>query len=200
MKNRKVPAIIAAAVLAVSTLGLATSSQASPASDHRGQASPGVAAKADNPRVYRCDGGRNVNMRSRIVNVPFTFGETGTNAEDIAVPGAAMVVAGPRRGRDTLLITFSAEAQLGGSTDDLSDWMGLEVHLDGTPIQPYTAVGDVVAFTSQPDYNAHSLQFCTKIGRGKHKLQVFTNLFDGGDNDSLRGWLDDYLLSVVRYN
>ena len=179
---------------------LATSSQAAPVEDRQGQASS-AAARADEPvRVLHCDGGRNINMRSRIVNTPFMFGETATNAEDIAVPGAGLVVKGPKKGRDTLLITFSAEAQLGGSSDDLSDWMGLEVHVNGSPIQPYTAAGDVVAFTSQPDYNAHSLQFCTRVKRGKHKIQVFTNLNDASTDDTLRGWLDDYLLSVVRYN
>ncbi len=198
MSSRKLHAGLAAGVLAISTLGLATSSQAFPTGEHRGQASAAT-ARGEAPKVINCNGGRNINMRSRIVNTPFTFSETATNAADIPVPGAAMVVKGPKKGRDTLLITFSAEAQLGGSTDDLSDWMGLEVHLDGNPIQPYTAAGDVVAFTSQPDYNAHSLQFCTKITRGKHKLQVFTNLFDSTTDDTLSGWIDDYLLSVVRY-
>lgn len=199
MNNRKATASIAAAAL-VSTLGLASSSQASPAPDHQGQASGAVARGDVAVKTIRCDGGRNINMRSRIVNTPFTFGETATNAADIAVPGAGLAVKGPKRGTDTLLITFSAEAQISGSTDVLSDWMGLEVHVDGSPIEPYTAAGDVVAFTSQENYNSHSLQFCTKVKRGWHKIQVFTNLSDSGTDDTLRGWLDDYLLSVVRYN
>ena len=40
-------------------------------------------------------------------------------------------------GTDTLLITFSAETQITGG--DANDWMGLEVHKDGVPINPFTA-------------------------------------------------------------
>ena len=109
-------------------------------------------------------------MRSRIVNSPFTFAETGVNDADQNVPGATLAASGPSSGTDTVLVTFSAESQLTGG--DASDWMGLEVHLDGVPINPFTASGDIVAFTGEPSWNANSLQFCAKLRPGSHRFQV----------------------------
>jgi hypothetical protein len=114
------------------------------------------------------------------------------------VPGAALVVSGPRRGVDALSIEFSAETQLRGSSDgdNFVDWMGLEVLVDGAPIQPYTAVGDVLAITGSNTYDSHAAQFCTKIRPGLHRILVRTNLHDGNGNNELSGWLDDYTLHV----
>jgi hypothetical protein len=157
------------------------------------------AARADTPKVFACDGGKPVSMQARIVNSPFTFVETAVNDEDQAVPGAAIAMAGPKTGAaDTVLVTFSAESQLTGG--DVNDWMGLEVHLDGVPINPFTAAGDVVAFTGEPSWNANSLQFCTKLKEGRHKFQVFANLHDSSGSHDLSGWLDDYTVTFQRFS
>ena len=136
-------------------------------------------------------------MRSRIMDVPFTFVETATNAEDQAIPGAELLVKGPKRGTDTLLITFSAETRVNGG--DTDDWMGLEVHLDGSPIEPHS-VGNPLAITAQPSWNGNSLQFCTKVDKGNHRLQAYANLFDSSGNHTMDGWLDDYTFSVLRFD
>lgn len=183
----------AAAALAVSTAGLALA-----AGGHAGGQQPSgdshlASSRAATPLV--CDGGVQKRVLNRIVSSPFTFSEaSGTPL----VPGAAAVVAGPARGLDTLSIEFSAETQLGGSSasDNLYDWMGLEVLVDGVPIQPFTAAGDVLAITGSNAYNSNAAQFCTKIGPGRHRIQVRTNLHDGNANDALTGWLDDYTLHV----
>jgi hypothetical protein len=145
-----------------------------------------------------CDGGHLRNMRSRIVNSPFTFGETGINDQDQAVPGTGLAMKGPARGSDTVLVTFSAESQVTGG--DANDWMGLEVHLDGTPINPFTASGDVLAFTGEPSWNSHSIQFCTKVRSGRHHFDVTANLHDSSGSHSLSGWLDDYTVSYLRFD
>ena len=187
----------AAAALAAGALAVSASGAAARVDQPNPQL-PGGAAGATTTDAIRCDGGRNINMRSRIVNSPFVFGETGVNAQDQAVPGAQLLVNGPHRGTDTLLITFSAETQLTGG--ETFDWIGLEVHRNGVPIEPFTAVGDVVAIASEPSWNGNSLQFCTKVRPGANMIRVFANLQDNGDDNALSGWLDDYLLSVVRYD
>ena len=185
-------AALAAGALAVSAAG------ASAQVEQPNPQLPSGAAAATTTEAIRCDGGRNINMRSRIVDSPFVFGETAVNAQDQAVPGAQLLVNGPASGTDTLLVTFSAETQLTGG--ETFDWIGLEVHRNGVPIEPFTAVGDVVAIASEPSWNGNSLQFCTKVGAGSHLIKVFANLQDNGADDSLSGWLDDYLMSVVRYD
>lgn len=147
------------------------------------------------PTVYQCDGGAQKSVKNRIVSSPFTFAENG--GADINIPGAAVAVAGPASGTDIVTVTFSAETQLRGSTGT-QDWMGLEVHLDGVPIQPFTAVGDVMALSGSPTWNAHGATFCAKIGPGLHRIKAVTNLADFDTDDSLNGWIDDYTLSVER--
>ena len=146
--------------------------------------------------TIKCDGGQLRSMKSRIGNSPFTFAETGVNDQDQAVPGTGLAMRGPARGSDTVLVTFSAESQITGG--DANDWMGLEVHLDGTPINPFTASGDVLAFTGEPSWNSNSIQFCAKIQRGRHHFDVQANLHDSSGSHSLFGWLDDYTVSYLR--
>jgi hypothetical protein len=186
----------AAATLAVSTAGLAMA-----ANGHQGgqQANrSGVSARTITTALA-CDGGVQKRVYNRIVSSPFTFNEASGAP---FVPGAALVVAGPAVGVDTLSIEFSAETQMGGSTagDNLFDWMGLEVLVDGVPIQPFTAAGDVLAITGSNAYNSNAAQFCTKIKHGRHVIRVRTNLHDGNNADSLTGWLDDYTLHVEQSN
>jgi hypothetical protein len=199
MNNRL--AVAGLAVIAVASSGLAVAGSSALAAGNsenaQGQSST-AKTNAKTSGVIKCDGGRNINMKSRIVNSPFTFVETGVNDADQAIPGAAVAVAGPKRGVDTLLITFSAETQLTGG--DVNDWMGLEVHKDGNPINPFTAGSDKVALTGEPSWNGNSLQFCTKIGKGVHVLRAYTNLHDSSPAHNLNGWLDDYTFSVVRFD
>ena len=124
--------------------------------------------------------------------------ETAVPDEDRALPGAALTVVGPARGTDTFLITVSGETQVTGG--DANDWMGIEVKDNGVNIQPYTAVGDVMAFTGEPSWNLNSGQFCVKVGRGMHQFQVYTNLHDTGSNHNLNGWVDDYTVSFLRFS
>ncbi|CUR60379.1 conserved exported hypothetical protein [metagenome] len=154
---------------------------------------PAGAGAETTPHVYRCDGGKTVNVRTRIVNTPFTFGETG----DLAVPGAKLTFTGPRTGKDTVVVTFSGETRLFGAEAD--DWMGIEVKLDGVNIQPYTEVGDVMALASDDNWGMHSAQFCTKVGEGQHTLEVFTNTADFATDSSLSGWIDDYQTTFQRF-
>jgi hypothetical protein len=185
---------------AVATTGLAVAGTSALAADdgRNAQGAPTVGRLADRTGpAIACDGGKALQLKTRIVNAPFTFTETAVNDQDQAVPGAAVALNGPHHGRDTVLVTFSAETQLTGG--DVNDWMGLEVHLDGAPINPFTAGADKLALTGEPSWNSNSMQFCAKIGPGPHRLQAFANLHDSSGSHSLSGWLDDYTFSVVRY-
>jgi hypothetical protein len=176
-----------AAALVLSTGGLALAS-----GDKNPQATPGGSASAP-VTVIKCDGEKSVNVRTRIVNTPFTFPETG----DVLIPGAELALNGPAAGTDTIVVTFSGETRLFNAEAD--DWMGIEVKLDGVNIQPYTAVGDVMALASDDNWGMHSAQFCTKVRPGPHRLQVFTNTVDNGNDSPLSGWIDDYQATFTRY-
>lgn len=180
----------AAVGVAVGAVGLAA---AAPPAGTVAQAP--LAAKTS-VAVDKCDGGRQLRVSNRSVSSPFTL----TEGPKVAVPGARVTLQGPRRGKDTLSITFSAEANLTGSTDVnlRNDWIGLEVHVDGRRIQPFNVRADVMAFAGPAGYDMRSAQFCTKIGRGRHVVKVVANLVDGANDDTLEGWLDDYLLRVER--
>jgi hypothetical protein len=199
MKNRIAALGIAAVVVTSGGLAVAGSTALAAGGAEKPQGVHTASkTSARTSTAIKCDGGANINMKSRIVNSPFTFVETGVNDADQAVPGAGLQVKGPKKGTDTLLVTFSAETQITGG--DANDWMGLEVHLDGTPINPFTSGSDKLAITGEPSWNGNSLQFCTKVGNGKHDLAAYANLHDSSAAHSLNGWLDDYTFSVVRFD
>lgn len=194
--NRKPTRSTVLAAAAVSALALSGTGVALAAGDSSPQGGAPTVAKKAGDGVIRCDGGPQRKVWNRIVNTPSTFGE----GADFTPNGGTLFVYGPKFGRDTLSITFSGETNLTGSTDadERNDWMGVEVHVDGAPIEPYTAVGDVYALAGPGGYDSHAAQFCTQIGRGKHKVEVKLNLHDGGNNDNLRGWIDDHVLRVEK--
>jgi len=186
---------LAAAALVTTTV--ATSAAAVGGDDPQGSRTARTEAAAATTPIS-CDGGALRGMKARIGNSPFTFAETGVNDQDQAVPGTGLTLSGPARGTDTVLVTFSAESQITGG--DANDWMGLEVHRDGSPINPFTPAGDVLAFTGEPSWNSHSIQFCTKIRSGLHHFDVQANLHDSSGSHGLFGWLDDYTVSYLRFD
>ena len=121
---------------------------------------------------------------------PFSF--AGTSNATVQIPGAGLTLTGPATGTDTLLITYSAETYYTGT-----GWMGIRVLKDGVPIQPYANNGSPYAINSSATYQGNSAQFCTKIGKGAHKIRVraYTT---GGVGEY--GWFDDWTLSVLRFN
>ena len=108
--NKSTPATVAAlaalAVVGGAALTGASSQAASgdQTADQRPQQRTSARAKA----VSSCDGAMSKGLLTRTSADPFSF--VGTSNADVAVPGAAVTVRGPRRGTDTLLITYSAES------------------------------------------------------------------------------------------
>lgn len=184
-----------AAVAGITTLGLVgtattPSTATGSAGDDRATPHAGqrVAARATAP--VTCSGGALTAMTSRLSAEPFSF--PGTTGADVAVPGAQVTLNGPRRGTDTVLVTFTAESYYTGS-----GWMGLEMHKDGVPAAPYADNGSPFAFTSEASYQSSSAQFCTKIRRGAHTFAVVASTTGDASTDS--GWLDDWTMTVQRF-
>ncbi|CAI9402235.1 hypothetical protein [Nocardioides sp. T2.26MG-1] len=182
-----------AAVAGIATLALVgaatTPSTATGSSDrsapHAGQR---VAARAAAP--VTCSGGPLKSMTSRLSADPFSF--AGTAGADVAVPGAQVSLSGPRRGTDTILVTFTAESYYTGG-----GWLSLELHKDGVPVAPYADNGSPFAFTSESSYHGDSAQFCTKIRRGVHTLALQASTTGDATTDS--GWIDDWTMTVERF-
>ena len=65
-----------------------------------------------------CDGGAAIRLQTRTQSAPFIFG--GTGGALVPLTGSSLSFVGPSSGKDTLLITFSAETYYGGS-----GWMTL---------------------------------------------------------------------------
>ncbi|WP_109505254.1 hypothetical protein [Nocardioides speluncae] len=189
--------LIAASVFALAATGGAYAAGSASAQGDQRAAQGGAASSAAAPVVVKCDGGRSINMHSRIVSSPFIFAETAVNDQDRAVPGASLSANGPASGTDTVLVTFSAETQLTGG--DANDWMGLELKLDGVNVPPFTAGADKLAITGVSSWNSNSVQFCAKLKPGAHRFQVYTNLHDSSPAHTLNGWLDDYTVSFQRF-
>lgn len=191
-------AAAAAATMAVTTAGLAAA-VGDDRSPQAGGAVPKALAKGAidhltiDGGVTRCDGGQQKRVYNRINNQYSVFNE----GADFDVPGMELSVRGPKRGKDTLSITFSGESQLRGSSEtDYYDWMELEVLVNGTPIQPFGPPSSPLAFTGSREYASNAAQFCTRIGRGMHHIKVVTRLVDNGVDDTLTGWIDDTVLRV----
>lgn len=188
--NKTTPAAVAA-LSAVALLGAAAitalPTQAAPADPAPKQSAPAAAKKAV---VTSCNGGPSRGLLTQVSADPFSF--AGTSGADVAVPGAQVLLQGPKKGKDTLLITFSAESYYTGT-----GWMGLEVHRDGVPVQPFANNGSPFAFTSAAEYTGTSAQFCTKVGKGIHTINVQASTT--GDNTE-SGWLDDWTFSVQRFD
>jgi hypothetical protein len=143
--------------------------------------------------AVQCNGGAQKAVRTTLDNQFVVFGEGG----DFILPGATVTLAGPSVGADTVNVTFSAEAQLRGSTPgDNFDWAEVEVLLDGLPMRPFGPADSPMALNGSPFYHMNTAQFCGRIGAGTHRLQVRLRLADNGTPDTLVEWIDDWVLKA----
>lgn len=195
MRKNLILGAVAGTALVLSSGSLALAAGGDGGSHHAQDGGASARTSVTAPTVFACDGGAQKAVKNRIVSSPFTFSEA--PGVDIGIPGAAVSIAGPARGTDTLVVTVSGETRLTGSTGT-QDWMGLEVKVDGVNIKPFTAAGDVMAISGSSTWNLNSATFCAKIGPGTHRVRAFTNLADFDTDDTLGGWIDDYTLSVEK--
>jgi hypothetical protein len=163
--NKSVP-IAAAGLAALLIAGsAATGATVANAADGKGDA-PRVPVKR--AQVSQCSGGSTIEMSSRAMD--YQGVAAGATAD---VEGSLWNVRGPKKGKDTVLVTLSSLAITGGTGE--IDYVSL--YRDGVATsegQKYYGYGSAPA----------TVQFCTKIGKGQHSL-VLKVQDPGGGSTSL---------------
>ena len=191
--------ILRAAAATAAGLAVAGTTSIALAADDSGQpGAPRASAAAAPAAISTCNGGAGKGLRTRLVTAPSVYYKTGTDGAEQPVPGTTFTLRGPRRGLDTFLITFSGEAQLEGGVPR-EDWMGLTARVGGRAIAPSNGSSDPLALTGAPSWNSQAVQFCVRLGPGRHRLRITTSLHDNGETTAMMGWLDDYTTSVQRF-
>lgn len=174
-------------LLGVLVLGVAVAGQAQAAPTGGSAAAPDVGIND----VVACNGGPQEAALTSMNNAPFTIGENGAF---VPLPGAVVQFQVPPGDSDQVLVTFSAEAILGGQTAPLAvptDRMELVILVDGTPLFPL----DDLTFTTDAGH-ANAIEGCRRVGPGNHVVTVAWLLVDVGMNNALTGTIDDSMLHV----
>jgi len=174
-------------LLGVLVLGVAVAGQAQAAPTGENAAAPDVGVND----VSFCNGGPQEAALTALNNSPTTIGENGAF---VPLPGAVVPFQVPMGDSDQILVTFSAEAILGGQTTPLTvptDHMALVVLLDGAPLPPL----DDLIFTTDAGH-ANAIEGCRRVGPGNHVVTVQWLLVDQGAASMLTGTLDDWTLHV----
>lgn len=154
----------------------------------RAESSPSFTTTEGKP-ARSCNGGRHKYSRTKTAN-QFQILSGAAQQDLLAEP---LVVAGPSTGRDTLLLTFTAETQLrGNSANDQFDWILGVLTVDGVPV---TDVGlDQQALSGSSTYSSNAMQACVRIGPGLHKIQAKAAVVDNGTATAEEAWIDDIVL------
>ena len=200
MKNHIAAVGLAAIVVASGGLAVAGNSALAAGDSDKAQGRPRPPRPAPRPAgVLKCDGGPNIAMRSRIVDTPFTFVETGDQRRGPGHPGCRGQGQGPQEAATTPCSSPSPPRPGSTAATPTTGWASRS-----------TATAARSSRTATPPtrwpspacsaWNGNSLQFCTKVGKGKHVLKAYANLYDSGANHSMDGWLDDYTFSVLRFD
>lgn len=136
-----------------------------------------------------CNGGAHKYSRTKIAN-EFQVLSGPAQQNLLSTP---LIVKGPARGRDTLLLTFTAETQLRGNTaNDQFDWILGVLTVNGVPV---TDVGpDQQALSGSSTYSSNAMQACVRIGPGYHKIQAKAAVVDNGTPTAEEAWIDDIVL------
>jgi hypothetical protein len=177
--------------LALAGLGLATgvasaAGTAGPSQARADGAQASAVHAASASAVRSCNGG--VSKRTLTVgsNTPTTFS---SSASLLPTP---LVVAGPSKGSDTVVLTWSSETQLrGNASNSQFDWIEGIVTVDGVPVTD--TGGSELALSGSPHYASNATQVCLKIGKGNHKIQLQARV-KSNSGQSETGWLDDWML------
>lgn len=136
-----------------------------------------------------CNGGVFKRSLVRFSNTPQII----SGAVPVDLLSAPVTITGPTSGTDTVLVTFSAETQLRGNTDNaLFDWIEGIATMDGVAI---TDVGSSeLALSGSSTYSSNAFQACVKVGPGSHLLRVQGAVKTNGTSVGETGWIDDLVL------
>jgi hypothetical protein len=191
-RQRLLTSLLAVFVLGVGAASGAVSASASPAgAAAMAPAAPGAAADNGVDDVVACNGGAQERALTRMDDQPTTIAE---DVVFVALPGAAVPFNVPAGDNDQIIVTFSAEAVLGGQTTPLTvptDSIQLQILLDGAVMFPLNDLN----FTTDAGH-ANAIEACRRVGEGNHVVTVEWFLFDQGAASVLTGTLDDWTLHV----
>jgi len=179
----------ATAALAFSSAGIALAGSTPDTAPERG-----VRGLSD-PVTTACNGGTLKQVKSVSTDNGYNYYE----GAPTTVKGARIRVSGPARGKDTVIVTFSASSALGNSTDGDYDQAVLQARVDGSHLRPGRDEEAVLTGASN-QYESSSLQFCGRIGGGTHTLDLTTQVLDNATDDGLYLFLDDWTMKVEVYN
>lgn len=103
----------------------------------------------------------------------FTGGYAGwlSTSSSTAVPGTEYIFKGPKKKKDTVFVTFTAP----NTWNTASDWARVRVELDGVAMEPAATSNEY--FYDTTDYGSFAGQYCAKVGKGLHKVQVHLDSF-----------------------
>jgi len=147
-----------------------------------------VAAAAATPRL--CSGGAFKRMQSIGSNSPTTINGTA----QVTLTPTPLVVAGPSKGTDTLLLTWTSETQLRGNTKGTDfDWIKGLISVNGVAVTDNGV--DQLALSGASSYGSNATQVCLRVGKGLHRIRLAAKVVNSsGQAES--AWLDDWLLRV----
>ncbi|MGB0100071.1 MAG: hypothetical protein WBP61_07295 [Nocardioides sp.] len=157
MKNLRIISAAGVATLALAG-GAALTGSTAQAADGDGDDLRMPARPAERAVISNCTGGPALGMSTRSMdfqNVP-----SGSAAD---VEGSQWQVKGPKKGKDTVLVTFTAFANSGGAGELTS--VSLYKNGVGTSESPKY-------FTYNGEFDQATVQFCTKIKKGQNSLHL----------------------------
>jgi hypothetical protein len=179
----------ATAALALSSVGVALAGNDEPTPPEV-VAQRGVSA----PTTTTCNGGGLKSVKTVRTDSYFPYYEGGTSP----ISGATVNVAGPARGKDTVVVTFTGTTSLLNTTPGDYDSANLQARVDGTALAP--GKDWQLAIASTEEYQPASAQFCGRIGSGTHAIKLFMQFRDQGNDDPLGAFLDDWSMKVEVLN
>lgn len=98
----------------------------------------------------------------------FSGGSNGwvSTESSTTVPGTVYNFRGPKRKRDTVFVTVTAP----NTYTTPGDWGRVRVLLDGTDLEPGATAGEF--FYDSTNYSSFAGQYCARVGKGWHRLEV----------------------------
>ena len=182
MKKRFIAAAVP--VLVAGSLAAAAPSMSQAAEKDSAQTPPKVSANVAAAELVPCVGGKQKKVMTGGHGYWFS-----TTSSDV-VPGTALSFGGPRKGKDTLFVTFTAS----NTWADSADAGRVRVQVDGADIKPANA--GVEYFYGSNQYTSFAGQYCVKVGKGSHTVRVVLESIDSNADGSDIAYLHNPMVHV----
>ena len=101
-------------------------------------------------------------------------------------------------GGDTIVVTFTAECVLKGSTDPEANWVEVLITDNAVPILPTNVGADPLAMCSNENFTSAPVTAVKRLAPGSHTIRVSFKINKGND-DSLTAFLDDWSFVIEQF-